>query len=68
MESLITFFNQTEILEAFRKVNFDLFWRLINSSSKGGKFKCIHEDAYNCWCIDLAIKIFDRLRIVLFVF
>ena len=30
MESLITFFNQTEILEAFRKVNFDLFW------SRGG--------------------------------
>ena len=55
LKRLIFFLNQMEILEAFHKVYFDVFSRLINSSSKCGKFKCIHEDAYNCWCINLAI-------------
>ena len=65
---LICFLNQMEILEAFHKVYFDVFSRLINSSFKCVKFKCIHEDAYNCWCITLPIWIFERLRLLLFVF
>ena len=65
---LILFLNQMKILEAFHKVYFDVFSRLINSSSKCGKFKSIHEDAYNCWCMNLPIWIFERLRLLLFVF